>query len=90
MDFCLLSSFILFSTKKARYLMVFWCMFFISFLMLDFGMFSLVRFSMECSCMAPPVGSSYSHYKDLGVLFDKKLTNHCQLSCQLGDPDSVT
>jgi hypothetical protein len=31
-----------------------------------------------------------SHYKDLGVLFDKKLTNHCQLSCQLGDPDSVT
>jgi hypothetical protein len=30
------------------------------------------------------------HYKDLGVLFDKKLTNHCQLSCQLGDPDSVT
>jgi hypothetical protein len=33
--------------------MAFWCMFFIRFLMLDFGMFSLVRFSMECSCMAP-------------------------------------
>ena len=28
-------------------------MFFIRFLMLDFGMFSLVRFSLECSCMAP-------------------------------------
>jgi hypothetical protein len=33
--------------------MAFWCMFFIRFLMLDFGMFSLVRFPMECSCMAP-------------------------------------
>ena len=29
--------------------MAFWCMFFIRFLMLDFGMFSFVRFSMECS-----------------------------------------
>jgi hypothetical protein len=33
--------------------MAFWCMFFIRFLMLAFGMFSLVRFSMECLCMAP-------------------------------------
>jgi hypothetical protein len=33
--------------------MAFWCIFFICFLMLDFGMFSLVRFSMECLCMAP-------------------------------------
>jgi hypothetical protein len=36
-----------------KYLMAFWCMFFISFLMFDFGMFSLVRFSMDFSCMAP-------------------------------------
>jgi hypothetical protein len=35
-------------------------------------------------------GHTCTHYKDLGVLFDKKLTNHCQLSCQLGDPNSVT
>jgi hypothetical protein len=33
--------------------MAFWCMSFISFLILDFGMFILVSFSMECSCMAP-------------------------------------
>ena len=33
--------------------MVFWCMSFIRFLMLDFGIFSFVSLSMECSCMAP-------------------------------------
>ena len=33
--------------------MAFWCMSFISFLMLDFGMSIFVSFSMECSCMAP-------------------------------------
>ena len=33
--------------------MAFWCMSFINFLMFDFGMFIFVRFSMECSCMAP-------------------------------------
>ena len=33
--------------------MVFWWMFFIRFLMLDFGIFNFVSFSMECSCKAP-------------------------------------
>ena len=33
--------------------MAFWCMSFISFLMLDFGMSIFVSFSMDCSCMAP-------------------------------------
>jgi hypothetical protein len=33
--------------------MAFWCMSFIRFLMLDFGIFSFVSLSMECSCMAP-------------------------------------
>ena len=33
--------------------MTFWCMSFIRFLMLDFGIFSFVSLSMECSCMPP-------------------------------------
>ena len=33
--------------------MAFWCMPFIRFLMLDFGIFSSVNLLMECSCMAP-------------------------------------
>jgi hypothetical protein len=51
----------------------------------------------EMKCQEPnqtntkkPMELKMLHYKDLGVLFDKNLTNHCQLSCQLGDPDSVT
>jgi hypothetical protein len=33
--------------------MVLWCMSFIRFFMLDFGIFSYVSLSMECSCMPP-------------------------------------
>ena len=33
--------------------MAFWWMVFKRFLMMDFGIFNLVSFSMECSCMAP-------------------------------------
>ena len=33
--------------------MAFWCMCFISSLILDLGIFSLVNFSMDCSWMAP-------------------------------------
>jgi hypothetical protein len=33
--------------------MAFWWMSFISFLMLDLGIFKSVSFWMECSCMAP-------------------------------------
>ena len=36
-----------------RYLMAFWCRFFIRDLMLVLEIFSLVRLSIECSCMAP-------------------------------------
>ena len=31
----------------------FWCIFFIRVLIFDFGIFRLVSFLMECSCMAP-------------------------------------
>jgi hypothetical protein len=41
---CLLSSFLLFSTRYVRYLMVFWWMSFMSFLMLDLGIFRSVNF----------------------------------------------
>jgi hypothetical protein len=41
---CLLSSFLLFSTKYVRYLIAFWCMSFMSFLMLDLGIFKSVSF----------------------------------------------
>jgi hypothetical protein len=50
---CLLSSFLLFKTKYVRYLMAFWCMFFMRVLIIDFGILRLVSFLMECSCMAP-------------------------------------
>ena len=50
---CLLSSFLLFKTRYVRYLMAFWCICFMRSLMLDLGIFSLVNFLMECSCMAP-------------------------------------
>jgi hypothetical protein len=33
--------------------MAYWCIIFMRVLMLDLGIFSLVNFSMECSCMAP-------------------------------------
>ena len=52
MGVCLLSSFLLFNTKYVRYLIAFWCMSFMRFLMLDFGILSFVSLSMECSCMA--------------------------------------
>jgi hypothetical protein len=51
--FCLLSNFLLFNTRYVRYLMAFWCMFFMSFLMLVFGMLRSSSFLMNCSCMAP-------------------------------------
>ena len=50
---CLLSSFFLFKTRYVRYLTAFWYMFFMRVLIFDFGMFRLVSFLMECSCMAP-------------------------------------
>ena len=53
MGVCLLSSFLLFKTKYVRYLNAFWCMSFMRLFMLDFGIFSFVGLSMECSCMAP-------------------------------------
>jgi hypothetical protein len=53
MGVCLLSSFLLFSTRYVRYLMAFWWMSFMSFLMLDLGSFRSVNFWMECSCMSP-------------------------------------
>ena len=37
-DTCLLSSFPLFKTRYVRYLMAFWCMFFMRVLIFDFGM----------------------------------------------------
>jgi hypothetical protein len=51
--FCLLSNFLLFNTRYVRYLMAFWSMFFMSFLMLVFGMLRSSSFVMDCSCMAP-------------------------------------
>ena len=36
-----------------RYLIAFWCISFMSFLMLGLGIFRSVSFWMECSCMAP-------------------------------------
>ena len=51
--FCLLSSFLLFSTRCAKYLMAFWCMFFIRILMLDFGILRSVNLVMDCSCKVP-------------------------------------
>ena len=36
-----------------RYLLAFWCIFFMRVLTLAFGMFSLSNCSMECSCIAP-------------------------------------
>jgi hypothetical protein len=43
MGVCLLSSFLLFSTKYVRYLIAFWCMSFMSFLMLDLGQFWYIK-----------------------------------------------
>ena len=44
--FVCLFSFLLFNTRYVRYLIAFWCMSFIRFLMLDFGIFSFVSLSM--------------------------------------------
>ena len=48
---CLLPSFLLLRTRYVRYLMAFWCIFFMSDLILDFGSLSLIE--LECSWMAP-------------------------------------
>ena len=45
--------FFLFRTRYVRYLMAFSCIFFMRVLMLLFGIFSLVSFSMVCSWMTP-------------------------------------
>ena len=50
---CLFSSFLLFRTRYVRYLMTFWCMFFMRALMMDFGIFKLTSLLMECSSIAP-------------------------------------
>ena len=47
----LLFSFHLFRTRYVRYLMAFWCIFFMRVLIIDFGMFRLASCLMECSCM---------------------------------------
>ena len=52
-DVCFLSSFLLFRTRYVRYLMTFWCIFFMRVLIFDFGTFRLASFLRECSCMAP-------------------------------------
>ena len=49
---CLLISFLLFRTKYMRYIMAFWCIFFMRVLVLDFGLSNSVSFLIECSCMA--------------------------------------
>jgi hypothetical protein len=50
---CLLSSFVLFEIRYVRYLMTFWCTYFMWVLIFDFGMFRLVSFLMECLGMTP-------------------------------------
>ena len=50
--FCLLSSFLLFNTRYVRYLMAFWCMFFMRLLMLAFGISRYSNFLMDYSCIA--------------------------------------
>ena len=50
---CLLSSFLLLRTRYVRYLMAFWCIFFMNDLILDLGSLSLSSCSIECSWMAP-------------------------------------
>ena len=50
---CLLSSFLLLRTRYVRYLMAFWCMYFMSVLILEFGSLNLLSCSIECSWMAP-------------------------------------
>ena len=47
-----MSSVLLFTTRYVRYLMAFWCILFMKVLMLDFGIYSLVSLSMECSCIS--------------------------------------
>ena len=51
-DLFIVYNFLLFRTKYVRYLMAFWCILFMRILMISFGIFSLVRSSMECSCIA--------------------------------------
>ena len=53
MVFCLLSNFLLFNTRYVRYLMAFWCMFFMSFLTLFFGMLMSSSFVMDTTCDLP-------------------------------------
>lgn len=53
MGLCLLSSFPLFSMRYVRCLMVFWCMHFIMFFMLFFGMLRYLGCDIWCSWIAP-------------------------------------
>ena len=56
----LLCSFLLFRTRYVNCLMASWWMFFMRYLMLGFGMLSLLIFNIECSCMGPLTPASYS------------------------------
>ena len=53
MGVCLLSSFLLLSTRYVRYVMAFWWMCFMRRLMLGLGMLRSCNLLMDCSCMAP-------------------------------------
>ena len=59
----LLFSFLLFRTRYVRYLMAFWCIFFMRVLILVFGIFRLISWSMECLRIAPltPAVNSFVH-----------------------------
>ena len=50
---CLLTSFFSFRLMYVRYLMAFWCMFFMRVLVMNFRSFRLASLLMECSCIAP-------------------------------------
>ena len=45
--------FLLFKARYVRYLMAFWCMFFMRVLMLGYGILRSVSLLIKCSCTAP-------------------------------------
>jgi hypothetical protein len=59
--------FLVFWTRFERYMMMFWCIFFMRILMFDFGSFKLLCLLMEYLCMAPLT---------LVVMFMRKLVFH--------------
>ena len=79
---CLLSSFLLFRIRYVRYLMALWCMFFMSVLMLLVGIFRLVSFLMDFSCMAPLTPSvMVTRGLVFHPLFCKAFINGLYLAC---------